>query len=81
MLAEETKTGLVFRFGEWVKEQRLGVGMSLREASSRTAMSLHRLSSIENGIFEIQLNSIEVNSLCRTYRITPDEFVKKANGQ
>lgn len=77
---ELTNLVQVMKFGNWLKEQRVGLGLSLREASWRSGMSLQRLLSIEAGSLQVGLNSVECISVCKTYRITSAEFLLKANG-
>ena len=76
-----SNTAHIIKFGNWLKEQRVGLGLSLREASWRSGMSLQRLLSIESGTLEVGINNVEVISVCKIYRITSDEFLLKANGQ
>ncbi len=65
-------------FGLWMKEQRVGVGLSIREAAWRSGMSVQRLLSIEAGKLQVGMNSVETSVLCRTYKITADEFLARA---
>jgi hypothetical protein len=81
MSTDTSNPGLVAQFGIWLKDQRTGVGLSLREAAWRSGMSPQRLTSIETGTLQVGMNTIETSVLCRTYKITSDEFLQRVSGQ
>ncbi|MEQ1877508.1 MAG: helix-turn-helix transcriptional regulator [Bdellovibrionia bacterium] len=71
---------MVAKFGVWLKEQRVGLGLSLREASWRSGISQPRLTSIETGTLQVGINSVETTMIAKIYKITADEFLLQANG-
>jgi hypothetical protein len=78
---ELSNSTIVIKFGGWLKDQRVGLGISLREAAWRSGISLQRLASIESGTLQFGMNSVETSMVCRTYKITSGEFLLKASGQ
>jgi cytoskeletal protein RodZ len=53
MSLELSNSVQIARFGGWLKEQRVGLGLSLREAAWRSGISLQRLTSIETGTLAV----------------------------
>lgn len=74
MSMETNNTFEPSKLGNWLKAQRLELGITLSEAAGRAGITFQRLSAIETGSVKVDINNFEKASICKTYRIIPSEL-------
>ena len=67
-------------FGKWLRDQRIGAGLSLEDAALKAEIPLHRLKSLEMGLSERGINRAESEKLCAAYRIALSDLLARAQG-
>lgn len=66
------------QFGEWLRQQRDHLQLSLEAAAQQAGMTAERLKGLELGYSQKGITHAESTRLCATYRLSLDEFLKKA---
>jgi hypothetical protein len=66
------------RFGEWLRSQRVRVGISLEESAKLALISVERLKGLEMGLSGRGITRPEAIRLSMAYRIEPSEIIERA---
>lgn len=62
------------KFGEWLREQRNRMGLTLEECAKRAALSVERLKCLELGLSERGITSSEGSRLASVYQVSLAEL-------
>jgi hypothetical protein len=66
------------RFGEWLRSQRVRVGMSLEDAAKSASLSVERLKGLEMGLSERGITRAEAVRISKVYQIGVDDLLAQA---
>jgi transcriptional regulator with XRE-family HTH domain len=68
-------------FGVWLRDQRTFSGISIEQVSRLCGLSVERLKSLEIGYAEKGITYPESQKLSAIYKISFDDFIRRALGK
>ena len=68
------------KFGEWIRNHRMAMGLSERDAARALEIPIERLCELESGKARKGVNTTEAVSLAVTYKLDYQDIVRRACG-
>lgn len=68
-------------FGQWLRDTRVGCGLTIEQAADRSTVPLARLKSLELGYAEKGVTSKESQKISAAYRVDLQELLDRAVGK
>lgn len=81
MATEKSDHEIDIEFGQWLRDRRMGCGLTLEQSAQRTGIPSERLKSLELGYAQKGITSQESQRLCALYRLDAQELLDRAVGK